>query len=163
MELEQFVSHFPSHISIRLLESLLVRAINTMCPRVFPSLFPPFSISRPSPLLLFLRETKGSSNEISDPFFNERCALTRVSRIKAARICTLFFRNLFLVFHFSLFETLCDPASRDVYWMQESRILPSTFTAQVLAYSVLAWISTAYLFVNRAASVLFIELYSCHS
>ena len=156
MELEQFVSHFPSHISIRLLESLLVRAINTTCPRVFPSLFPPFSISRPSPLLLFLRETKGSS----DPFFNERCALTR---IKAARICTLFFRNLFLVFHFSLFETLCDPASRDVYWMQESRILPSTFTAQVLAYSVLAWISTAYLFVNRVASVLFIELYSCHS
>lgn len=155
MELEQFVSHFPSHISIRLLESLLVRAINTTCPRVFPSLFPPFSISLPSPPF-----SSWNERELSDPFFNERCALTR---IKAARICTLFFRNLFLVFHFSVFETLCDPASRDVYWMQESRILPSTFTAQVLAYSVLAWISTAYLFVNRAASVLFIGLYSCHS
>lgn len=71
MELEQFVSHFLSHISIRLPVANSC-AINTMCPRVFPSiplssLFPPFFYSLPSS-----RWNERERLEISDPFFNAR-------------------------------------------------------------------------------------------
>lgn len=83
MELEQFVSHFLSHISIRL--EFFVVATNTMGPRAFsidpsfPPFSPPYFFASSSSSSLFLPQTRGElERNLSDPFFNERrCALMR--------------------------------------------------------------------------------------